>query len=105
MNEETKKILREKTQVEMHSSDKTVVLEEIIGDKSHQKTSFFQNFALPAGLVATFLFAVLFFQSRPQVQTQTALDMILKDYFERELELDEITSDSFVYTDLQIDYE
>lgn len=105
MSEETKKILREKTQVEMHSSDKIEVLEGIIGEQLQKKRSLLQHFALPAGLVATFLVAVLFFQSRPEVQTHAELDATIKEYFERESALDEITTETFVYTELQIDYE
>jgi hypothetical protein len=105
MNDEIKKILRDKTHVELKSADKQAVLENIIGQQLQSKSKFFQNIFLPAGLVASFLVTLIFFQSPPPVDELALMDEQIKTYFEMERALDEISSETVVYTDYQYDLE
>jgi len=104
MSEETKKILKDKTHVKMSSSTKLDILDSIVGESSVKKPKFFQRFVFPAGLVATFLVTLIFFQSRPPAENYSDIDNYMKKYFERESVLDEMYSEAVVYSDLQIEY-
>lgn len=104
MSEETKKILKDKTHIELNSATKLEILDSIVGESEVKKTKLFQKFFLPAGLVATFLVALIFFQSRPAVDSYADIDTYMKNYFERESVLDEMYSETVVYSDLQIEY-
>ncbi len=101
MNDETKKILKEKTHVELKASDKQAVLEQIIGQQMKNKPRLLQHLVLPAGLVAGFLVALVFFQSKPVPGDFADLENQINTYLSMEKEFDDLATESMVYTEFQ----